>query len=295
VTALLIDGSNAAMRAIHAMSRSGLSAGEVPTAPLVAFIGTLRRHIAEERPDKVVVAWDTGRSAYRTGIDPNYKGQRNPAPEFEEYKNSAYDLMKRFLSLANVHHVGVKGHEADDIIAYYWRHNRPLAEKLVIVSSDKDFLQLLVPNECEQVRLGSHDTPTDRWTYERLEAEVGACGQSYIDAMALAGDSSDNIPGVPRFGMKTAVKTLAKYRNLDIAIQCDERLTEHRERIMTNRKLIDLTSLGSGLDLPPLPPFAPTKPGDLLFGDLLSFLTRYQMDRVKDALYAGTLWHPGSP
>lgn len=292
MTVLLVDGSNVAMRAIHAMSRSGLTAGEVPTGPLVAFIGTLSRHIKEERPDKVVVCWDGGKSAARLAIDPEYKGQRNPSPEFEEYKDSAYDLMKRFLSLANVHHVRQQGFEADDIIAYYWRHNRPLDEKLIILSSDKDFLQLLVPNQCEQVRLGSHDTPTDRWTSDRVQEEMGCSPRHITDAMAIAGDTSDNVPGVPRFGMKTAIKVLGKHNwSLDFATHLDERLAPHRERIETNRRLVDLRGLPTGgLDLPPLPAFAPTKPGDLLFADLLSFLTRYQMERVKAALYDGSLW-----
>lgn len=280
------------MRAIHAMARSGLSAGETPTGPLVAFIGTLGRHIREERPDKVVVCWDGGRSEARVALDPNYKGQRNPAPEFEEYKDSAYGLMKRFLALANIHHVLHRGWEADDLIAYYWRRHRPLDDKVVILSSDKDFLQLLVPEQVEQVRLGSHDTPTDRWTYERVVEEMGCTPEALVDAMALAGDTSDNIPGIPRFGMKTAIKVLGKYEwRLDDAIHFDERLTEHRGRILLNRKLVDLRQQSLvGLDLPPAPPFEPTKPGDILFADLLSFLTRYKMERVKSALYMGTLW-----
>lgn len=291
MTALLVDGSNLAMRAIHAMSRSGLTAGDVPTGPLVAFIGGLSRHIREEQPDKVVVCWDGGKSAARLAIDPDYKGHRNPAPEFEEYKDSAYDLMKRFLSLANVHHVRQQGFEADDIIAYYWRHHRPLDDKVVILSSDKDFLQLLVPNQVEQVRLGSHDTPTDRWTSERVTEEMGCNPIDLTDAMAVAGDTSDNIPGVPRFGMKTAIKTLAKYPNLDTALHLDDRLAPHRERVETNHRLVDLRNLPlRGLELPPLPPFDPTKPGDLLWADLLSFLTRYEMDRVKGSLYDGSLW-----
>lgn len=275
------------------MSRSGLTAGEVPTGPLVAFIGTLGRHIREEKPDRVVVCWDGGKSQHRLAVDPDYKGHRNPAPEFEEYKESAYGLMKRFLSLANIHHVGQRGWEADDLIAYYWRNHRPLDERLVILSSDKDFLQLMVKDQVEQVRLGSHDTPTDRWTYERVVEEMGCKPLDLVNAMALAGDSSDNIPGVPRFGMKTAIKVLDKNGwDLDTAIRYDERLTEHRERIETNIKLVDLRNVTTtGLELPPLPTFDPTKPGDLLFADLVSFLARYQMERVKDALYAGTLWH----
>lgn len=294
MTALLVDGNNALMRAVHAMNRPGqtrLSTDDgVPTGPLVAFIGTLSRHIKEERPDKVVVAWDGGKSAYRLGLDPNYKGHRNPAPEFEAYKDSAFALAKEFLSLANVHHVEVKGYEADDVIAYYWRYNRPLDEKVVILSSDKDFLQLLGPN-IEQVRLGSYDTPTDRWDYDRVVAEMGCKPQDLADVMALTGDVSDNIPGIPRFGTKTAVKVLARNKWwLETALTFEERLHPHRERALLNRRLVDLREGHKGLSLDPLPPFQPTAPGNVAFASLLSFLTRYQMESIKARLYENTLW-----
>lgn len=295
MTALLVDGNNVLMRAIHAMQRPGQarlsSDSGVPTGPLVAFIGTLSRHIREEQPDKVVVAWDGGKSAHRVTLDPDYKGQRNPAPEFEEFKEGAFALAKEFLSLANVHHIEVRGYEADDLIAYYWRYNRPLDEKLVILSSDKDFLQLLVPDQCEQVRLGSYDTPTDRWTHDRVVEEMKCQPRYLVDAMALAGDSSDNIPGVPKFGMKTAIKTLERNKwNLDTALHFEERLQGHAGRVSLNRQLVDLREGTRGLSLDPLPPFQPTAPGNLAFAPLLSFLTRYQMESIKSRLYDNTLW-----
>lgn len=295
MTALLVDGNNVLVRAIHAMSRTGLRAGEVPTGPLLAFINTLRRHIVEERPDRVVVCWDGGKSQHRLALDPAYKGQRNPSPEFEEVKEGAYDLAKTFLTLANVHHVEVRGYEGDDLIAYYWRYHRPLDDMLVILSSDKDFMQLLVPGQVEQVRLGSYDTPTDRWTHQRVVNEMGCEPRNLADAMALAGDSSDNIPGVPRFGMKTAIKTLGKHHwDLDQAIHFDERLHDHRDRIALNRKLVDLREIPGDLSMSPLPPFEPTLPGHVLYGELLKFLTRYQMESIKTRLYEHTLWHPAT-
>lgn len=294
MTALLVDGNNVLMRAVHAMQRPGQarlsSDSGVPTGPLLAFINSLSKHVREEQPDKVVVAWDGGKSAHRVALDPDYKGQRTPAPEFEEYKEGAFALAKEFLSLANVHHVEVRGYEADDVIAYYWRYNRPLDEKVVILSSDKDFLQLL-GDGIEQVRLGSYDTPTDRWTRQRVLDEMGCDPRYLADAMALAGDTSDNIPGVPRFGMRTAVKTLARNKwDLDIALNFEERLQDHRERVSLNRQLVDLREGHQGLTLDPLPPFQPTGPGNLAFAPLLSFLTRYQLESVKARLYNNSLW-----
>ncbi len=239
----------------------------------------------------MVICWDGGKSQHRVALDPAYKGQRNPSPEFEEVKEGAYDLAKTFLTLANVHHVEVRGYEADDLIAHYWRQHRPLDDPLVILSSDKDFLQLLVQGQVTQVRLGSYDTPTDRWTYDRVVNEFHSDPRGLAAAMALAGDSSDNIPGVPRFGMKTAIKTLSKYGfDLDMAMRHDERLQPHVERIRLNFKLVDLRNIPGSLSLGALPPFQPTLPGHVMYGELLKFLTRYQMESVKSRLYDGSLW-----
>lgn len=277
---------------MHAMKGSGLHVGGVPTGALLVFINTLSRHIREEKPDKVVVCWDGGRSEFRVALDPGYKAHRlDGSSEFEEDKDTAFGLAKHFLTLANVHHVQRRGWEADDLIAWYWRHHRPLDDKLVILSSDKDFLQLLVPGQVEQVRMSSSGTPTDRWDHERVVADLGCEPRHLVDAMALAGDASDGVPGVPRYGMKTAVKTLRRYEwSLDKALHFEDRLTEHRDRVLLNHKLIDLRSVPSGLDLAPLPAFIPTLPADALFPGLLDFVERLRMESVKGRLYDGSLW-----
>lgn len=289
-TILLCDANNVAMRAIHAMSRSGLSANGVATGPLLATINTLSKHVKEEGPDKVVVCWDGGRSTHRVSLDADYKAHRLAMePDMEEHKDSVFALAKEFCTLAGIHHVERPGVEADDLIAHYVAHREP-GSRTVILSSDKDFLQLLAA-DVEQVRLSSAGTPTDRWTVQRVEQEMRCHPVHLAKAMALAGDVSDNVPGVPRFGMKTAIKTLAKYDyDLEDALGADPRLDGYADRVRLNLRLVNLQDSVNGLDLPALPWFCPTAPGDAIFPLLVSFLTKHQMRSVQSRLYEQTLW-----
>lgn len=290
MSTLLVDGNNLAMRAIHAMARSGLSAHGVATGPLLVFINGLSKHMREEQPDTVAVCWDGGRSDHRLALDRDYKAHRlTLEPEVEEHKDSVFALAKEFLTLAGFHHLERSGVEADDLIAYYVAH-RDRSTKTVILSSDKDFL-MLVGDQVEQVRLSSAGTPTDRWDRDRVVTEMG-CEPGYLRyAMALAGDKADNVPGIPRFGMKTAIKTLRKYDfDFDTALREDPRLVEHQDRARLNLRLVDLVTETSGVNLPALPLFNPTTPGDIIYPLLLSFLNQHQMKSVLSRVYEQTLW-----
>jgi DNA polymerase-1 len=292
MTTLLVDANNLAMRSLHAMARSGLTSSHgVATGPLLAFIGGLAKHIAEEQPDRVAVCWDGGRSEHRVGLDEQYKAHRLAMdPAQEELKYSVFALAKEFCTLAGIHHVERQGFEADDLIAYYVRHRPPEALKTVIVSSDKDFLQL-VGEDVEQVRLSSAGTATDRWTQERVLAEHKCYPEGLTLAMALAGDVSDNVIGVKGFGMKTAIKTLDKYGwDFDAVLRDHPRVAPDADRVRLNLDLVNLHKPVPGLVLPALPLFRPTSPGTMLFGDLSSFLTRYEMKSVQDRLNSGSLW-----
>ena len=297
MTTLLVDANNCAMRAIHAMARSGLSTDQgVITGPLLAFVNTISKHIKEEKPDKIAVCWDGGRSSHRLALDGDYKAHRlSMDPEQEEAKNSTFALAKAFCSTAGLFHVERVGVEADDLIAQYVL-DRAYGEDVVILSSDKDFLMLLddrvIGGSVEQVRLSSAGTPTDRWTATRVREEMGCDPDDLANAMALAGDVSDNVIGVPRFGMKTAIKALAKVGwELGRVLDEDPRVTEHIERVRLNLRLVDLRQGMAGLRLPALPPFDPTTPAGVLYPALLSFITTYQLKSVQSRLYENTLWY----
>lgn len=309
MTVLLIDANNVAMRSLHAMAKSGLSSDDgVPTGPLLAFINALSKHIREEQPRSVGVCWDGGRSARRVAASPEYKAHRLAGPdEVEDNKHSVFSMAKEFCTLAGLYHVERPGMEADDLIAHYWRWRNP-GEKTVLVSNDKDFLQLLEPR-VEQVRLSSNNTPTDRWTRERVIEEMGCLPDHLPYAMALAGDASDNVFGIRGFGMKTAIKAVIKGTQEQLErvasgdLTVDEaghwfsrvleqpKIAPHVDQVRLNYDLVDLRETHDpGLHLPALPLFTPTAPGSALYEPLLSFLTKYQMKSVTSRLVDGSLW-----
>lgn len=290
---LLVDGNNVAVRAIFAAKSSGMSSHGTPTGALLIIINTLSRHIREEKPDRVGVFWDAPGRDWRKDLDPEYKANRNTA--HDDYRDDTFHLAKEFLTLSGIPHEERRGYEADDLIAAHWRSIPKTGDddSIVILSSDKDFMMLLGRNpqgvETEQVRLSSSGTPTDRWDEARVMDELRYWPRHIPLLMALSGDTSDNIPGVPRFGMKTAAKVLAasgwSLEGID-----DPRVVEHWDRVQTNLALVDLRSPIASLVIDPLPPFRPSDPTTGLYTALVKFLINYEMKSVLSRVHDQTLW-----
>jgi 5'-3' exonuclease len=291
-TTLIVDGQNLLMRAIFAARGSQMSSGGVPTGPLVIFINSLAKHVAEEQPFRLVVCWDGGTSPARMERLPSYKAHRKPVPEDEkDFRDSASSLVRRFLVLAGVHMVQVRDVEADDLIAAAWASLWPReTDKIVILSSDKDFLQLVGPNpqgvETELVRLSSSGTPTDRWTAYRFFDTYGYTAPSWPLVTALAGDTSDGVPGLPGIGPKKAVKLLE-------AAEWDmNALTltpEQRAVVAACFDVVDLRNIRGTFAHRP-PPWRPTDPGSVMWPDLIEFLDGLELRAIKDRLRLGDLW-----
>lgn len=308
---LLIDGNNLLMRAIYAARYSGMSAGGINTGPLQVFINTLSKHIREEKPTHVGIAWDGGRSDFRTKIDPHYKENRKPGP-IQELKEASFPLAKQFCSASNLYHVQLPGIEADDLIADWWREISPetirsvvhRTTSIVILSSDKDFLQLMGSNPnyaiTTQIRLSSADTPTDLWNEDRVRDELGCMPADLPKVMAFTGDLSDDVKGIHGIGPKKAVKLLTSHDwNFTDAVGSLSH-EEDRERVTRNLRLVNLREAdwqvpGWKRELWAYEPprFAPTKPGDVLWEPLLRLCAEYELRTVKDRLTAGTLWADG--
>lgn len=293
MTTLLIDGNNLLMRAIFAAQRgSGMSADGVLTGPLVIFINSLSKHISMSQPERVAVAWDGGRSHERIKLSADYKANRVGAPDGEdEVRQSTFQLAKQFLTLANINHLQLHGREADDLIAAWWANENPGTQSMIeILSSDKDFLQLIGTNPhgvpVEQIRLSSADTPTDRWTADRLLREHRLKPEDWASVTALTGDKSDNVIGVPKIGPVRAVKLLEAH-SWDLKAAAAT-LPDHTERIMINYQLVSLRE--PALRLAPIPAFRPTQLGSVLYEDLVQFLDRYKLATIRDRLGAQRLW-----
>lgn len=311
---LLVDGDNLMVRACYAMKNSGLSIedGEtpIPTGPLLAFVNTLTHHMRVLRPDQMVVCWDNPHgSRRRKALDSAYKAHRHPGAEdpdkieFLAKQSITRTLCQGFLEMAGIGQDVQDGYESDDLIARYRRNieneaigseGEPPVHVVTILSSDKDFLMLLSDTglvHVEQVRLGSAGVDTDHWDANRVLAEYGCAPAALRHAMALAGDAADGVPGVPRVGMKTAVKLLRETDwTFEGGVLDHPKIAPYADRARTNLALVDL--VGTYEHVPTrthLPPLFMPPAGEALNG-LRDFLQWTQLRSVQDLLDIDRLW-----
>lgn len=294
---LLIDGNNMLMRAVHAADRTGMGTPEgIATGALLIFINLISRHIREEQPSHVLLAWDGGRSAFRTGLYPAYKahrGERASSPD----ERGPFSQAKEFCTLAGIHHVERQGWEADDVIAAVWQTLRRTQtdDPVGILSGDKDLLQLL-DRRTYQIRPASPPAPTDRWDAARVVEHYGVPAERLSAALALIGDPSDNVPGIRNIGPKKAAQMLTQYGTLTLAMQAVR--PDELEQARLWHALVDLRTMPyrqHGLFVPAPPEFAPTSFGGVYVHALLRYLDRYMLESVRSRLAQGTLWHDQPP
>jgi len=206
---LLIDGSSYLYRAFHALPALSTRAGE-PTGALYGVVAMLRRLLADYRPELIAVVFDAPGKTFRNALFDDYKAQRPPMPEeLAQQVEPLHDFVKAMgLPLLQV-----AGVEADDVIGALARRAAAQEMDVLIVTGDKDMAQLVD----ERIRL--LDTMKDRvLDAAGVKEKYGVPPALIIDYLALMGDSSDNIPGVPGVGPKTAVKWLQEYGSLDAVI-----------------------------------------------------------------------------
>jgi DNA polymerase-1 len=287
---LLVDANNVFVRGLHAAFRGGggpeLSAGGVPTAPLLFFINSLARHVRIEQPDSVMVCWDGGRSVHRQALSSVYKAHRPVGDHNSEYFDYAY----RFLSLAGIPQLTLAGYEADDLIGAYVQLAEPMQIETVIVSDDHDLRQLISRSSVEQAKV-SATSAEDRWTYDKVVEEMGLQPHQIPYLMALTGDSGDGVIGLKGIGPKKGLKMLqANHFNFNKLLMTLN--LEDRAIVELAYALVDLRHPSQALlsAVPPLRPFAPTLPDWPFYDRLRSFLERYEMSSVLRRLEEGRLW-----
>lgn len=268
---LLVDGHNIAYRAFHAIPPLTAPDG-TPIHAVLGFARILASLREIWRPSHVCVAFDGGLPAARTEALATYKAQRAPMPET---LRPQFAILGEYLSLAGVTHIRIEGEEADDILATLARRAAADGVDVVVVSGDKDLLQLA----SERIALVRPQTPRERVDPAGVRALLGIDPDRVPEWLALTGDSSDNIPGVPGVGAKTATALLGRFGSLDALwaraaevtpVRIRDLLLAHRPAVERNLGMVRLRD-----DLPDLPDWTTLSPGTPQVGPLRSFLQRY--------------------
>jgi DNA polymerase-1 len=241
----LIDGSGYIFRAYHALPPLTRKSDGLPVGAVQGFCNMLWKLLKEtnsgHRPTHLAVIFDHSSKSFRNAIYPDYKAQR---PEPPADLRPQFGLIRQATRAFNVASVEQANYEADDLIATYARQAVEAGATCRIVSSDKDLMQLVRPG------VALYDTMKDR---EIGEAEViekfGVKPDKVIDVQALAGDSVDNVPGVPGIGIKTAAQLINDYGDLEtlLAKATDIKQQKRRENLIAfadkariSRKLVTL-------------------------------------------------------
>ena len=224
----LIDGSGYIFRAYYALPPLTRKSDGLPTGAVSGFCSMLFKLLEDSKSDKnlqkpthFAVIFDSARKTFRNEIYSDYKANRAEAPDDLAPQ---FEYIRKSVLAFNLPSVELMNYEADDLIATYVHEISKIGAKVTIVSSDKDLMQLYK----KDVRI--YDPMKNKFiTEEDVLKKFGVDSSKVIDVQALAGDSSDNVPGVPGIGVKTAAELINKYGTL-------ERLLDQAEEIKQNKR-----------------------------------------------------------
>ncbi len=286
----LIDGNSLAYRAFFALPESiGTSDGR-PTNAIYGLASMLVKIIDEHHPQGVVVAWDAGYSGREVTYD-LYKAQRKPRPDLlREQWPHLMPLVEAF----GYTNVKVDGYEADDVIASLVKQAREAGIEVMVVTGDRDAYQLVD----EGVRVMSTSRGiTETKIYDRaaVQERYGVPPELITDLMGLRGDTSDNIPGVPGIGEKTATQLLQQFGSLEAVLESvdeisgakrKQNLTEHADDARMSKQLATLQyEIETGVDLEAAMASEPDR------GALRDFMREFELravlERLEEALPEG--------
>jgi DNA polymerase I len=286
----LIDGNSLAYRAFFALPESiGTSDGR-PTNAIYGLASMLVKIIDEFHPQGVVVAWDAGYSGRETTYD-LYKAQRKPRPDLlREQWPHLMPLVEAF----GYTNVKVDGYEADDVIASMVRQAREQGIEVMVVTGDRDAYQL-VGDGVRVMSTSRGITETKIYDREAVVERYGVPPELIRDLMGLRGDTSDNIPGVPGIGEKTATQLLQQFGSLEGVLENvdqvsgakrKQNLVEHAEDARLSKQLATLQDdIETGVDLGEAMSTEPDR------GALRDFMREFElravMERLEEALGEG--------
>ncbi|AIF51125.1 DNA polymerase I [Pelosinus sp. UFO1] len=238
---IIIDGSSLVHRAFYALPLLTTASGQYTNA-VYGFTTMMVKLLGELKPDFMVVAFDKGKITFRNDAYAEYKAHRKPTPgELSEQ----FPLAKEVLDAFGIRVIEEAGYEADDIIGTLAAKAGQAGHKVTIVTGDRDALQLISPNTRVMLtKKGISEMETfDR---EAFQAKYSVTPEQQIDIKGLMGDASDNIPGVPGVGEKTAVKLIAEFGSIENVLEnidcisgkkLQENLRNNKEIALLSKKL----------------------------------------------------------
>ena len=233
----LIDGSGYIFRAYYALPPLTRKSDGLPVGAVSGFCNMLFKLLEDsksksnlELPTHFAVIFDSARKNFRNEIYSEYKGNRSDAPDD---LIPQFDYIRKSVLAFNLPSIELLNYEADDLIATYVEQILAIGAKATIISSDKDLMQLFKKN----VRI--YDPMKNKFiTDEDVDKKFGVKPESVIDVQALAGDSTDNVPGVPGIGVKTAAELIKEYGTLENLLKNANKIKQNkrRETLIGNKK-----------------------------------------------------------
>ena len=217
----LVDGSGFIFRAFHALPPMTRPDG-TPVNAVYGFVTMLMKLLSETDADHIAVIFDAKRKNFRNDIYPEYKAHRPPPPD---ELIPQFALIHKAVEAFNLPSIQMEGFEADDLIATYAKQAVAAGADVTVVSSDKDLMQLVGD------RVIMYDAMKNRMIDAAGVVEKFGLGPAHVvDIQALAGDSSDNVPGVPGIGIKTAAQLIEEYGDLDTLLGRAQEIKQPKRR-----------------------------------------------------------------
>src|SRR5918992_4001827 len=221
----LVDGNNLAYRAFFALPEELQTTEGQPTNALLGFTNMLFKLLSDYAPRGVAVAWDT-RPVHRTELSAEYKSERRPMPDL---LREQFPHFRPIVEAFGYRNLEFEGWEADDVIATLATRADEAGIKTCVVSTDRDAFQLVSEHVCLMMTpRGVSDVNV--YTPERVDARYGIRPDQIPDFIGLKGDTSDNIPGIPGIGDKTAAQLVAQYGSLEEVLEHAGELTPARRK-----------------------------------------------------------------
>ena len=225
----LVDGSGYIFRAYYALPPLSRKSDGLPTGAVSGFSNMLfklledsRSDDSENKPTHFAVIFDSARKNFRNEIYKDYKANRSDPPDDLAPQ---FEYIRKAVEAFNVPCIEQLNYEADDLIATYAKQIINMGAKVTVISSDKDLMQLVSKN----IRL--YDPMKSKVIGEKeVNEKFGVKPTQVIDVQSLAGDSSDNIPGVPGIGIKTAAELINKYKNLETLLKKAEEIPQKKRK-----------------------------------------------------------------